>query len=120
VTVCNKKLSSQFSTGRWFSPDTQVSSTNKTDRHDITELLMKVALEHHQTNKINSNHDGLTTSVVIANDCMGGCKSRSCLPFRSSYMVFDGIFIAHISFNVYISLFTYYLFICIVCPEQTK
>ena len=26
-------------TGRWFSPGTQVSSTNKTDRHDITEIL---------------------------------------------------------------------------------
>ena len=27
-----------------FSPDTPVSSTNKTDRHDITEILLKVAL----------------------------------------------------------------------------
>jgi hypothetical protein len=31
-------------TGWWFSPDTPVSSTNKTDRHDITEILLKVAL----------------------------------------------------------------------------
>jgi hypothetical protein len=30
--------------GRWFSPGTLVSSTNKTDRHDITEILLKVAL----------------------------------------------------------------------------
>ena len=30
--------------GLWFSPDTQVSSTNKTDHHDITEILLKVAL----------------------------------------------------------------------------
>ena len=30
--------------GRWFSPDTPVPSTNKTDRHDITEILLKVAL----------------------------------------------------------------------------
>jgi hypothetical protein len=29
---------------QWFSPDTLVSSTNKTDRHDITEILLKVAL----------------------------------------------------------------------------
>jgi len=28
----------------WFSPGTPVSSTNKTDRHDITEILLKVAL----------------------------------------------------------------------------
>jgi hypothetical protein len=27
--------------GRWFSP---VSSNNKTDRHNITEILLKVAL----------------------------------------------------------------------------
>jgi hypothetical protein len=31
--------------GRWFSPDTPVSSTNKTDHHDITEKLLKVALK---------------------------------------------------------------------------
>jgi hypothetical protein len=30
--------------GLWFSPCTPVSSTNKTDRHDITEILLKVAL----------------------------------------------------------------------------
>ena len=31
-------------TGRWFSPGPQVSSTNKTDHHGITEILLKVAL----------------------------------------------------------------------------
>jgi hypothetical protein len=30
--------------GWWFSSDTPVSSTNKTDRHDKTEVLLKVAL----------------------------------------------------------------------------
>ena len=34
----------KFATGRWFSPGTPVSSTNKTDLHDITEILSKVAL----------------------------------------------------------------------------
>jgi hypothetical protein len=29
--------------GQWFSPGTSVSSTNKTDRHNITEILLKVA-----------------------------------------------------------------------------
>jgi hypothetical protein len=28
----------------WFSPGTPVSSTSKTDHHDITEILLKVAL----------------------------------------------------------------------------
>jgi hypothetical protein len=31
-------------TGRWFSPGTPVSSTNKTDHHYIAEILLKVAL----------------------------------------------------------------------------
>jgi len=31
-------------TGQWFSSGTLVSSTNKTDRHDINEILLKVAL----------------------------------------------------------------------------
>jgi len=36
--------------GLWFSAGTPVSSTNKTDIHDITEILLKVAL-----NTINLN-----------------------------------------------------------------
>jgi hypothetical protein len=31
-------------TGRWFALVTLVSSTNKTDRLDITEILLKMAL----------------------------------------------------------------------------
>jgi len=31
---------------RWFSPGTPVSSTTKTGRHDIAEILLKVALKH--------------------------------------------------------------------------
>jgi hypothetical protein len=34
-------------TGWWFSLGTAVSSTNKTDCHDITEILLKVALNNH-------------------------------------------------------------------------
>ena len=30
--------------GLWFSPGIPVSSSYKTDRHDITEILLKVAL----------------------------------------------------------------------------
>ena len=32
-----------LATGRWFSSGTPVSSTNKTDRHDITEISLEVA-----------------------------------------------------------------------------
>jgi hypothetical protein len=36
--------SSAVDPGWWFSSGTPVSSTNKTDCHDITEILLKVAL----------------------------------------------------------------------------
>jgi hypothetical protein len=38
--------------GRWFSPGTLASSTNKTGRHDIAEILLKVALKHQKSKSI--------------------------------------------------------------------
>ena len=42
-TLCDK-VCQLLVTDRWFSPGPPVSSTNKTDRHDITEILLKFAL----------------------------------------------------------------------------
>jgi hypothetical protein len=42
ATLCDK-VCQWLVAGRLFSPSTPVSSTNKTDRHDITEVLLKVA-----------------------------------------------------------------------------
>jgi hypothetical protein len=39
VQVCQRLLAD-----RWFSPGTPISSTNKTDRHDIAKILFKVVL----------------------------------------------------------------------------
>jgi len=53
--------------GRWFSLDTPASSTTKTGRHDIAEILLKVALN--DKNKIKSNyriyHRALSTIHVM-------------------------------------------------------
>jgi hypothetical protein len=38
------KFVSDLQKGQWFSSGPPVSSTKKTDRHDITEILLKVAL----------------------------------------------------------------------------
>ena len=43
TTLCDK-ICQYLATGQWFSPGPPVSSTNKTDHHDITEILLKVAL----------------------------------------------------------------------------
>jgi hypothetical protein len=37
--------------GRWYSPGTPASSTIKTGRHDIAEILLKVALKHQKSNQ---------------------------------------------------------------------
>ena len=43
TTLCDK-VYHWLAIGQWFSPGTPVSSTNKTDRHHISEILLKVAL----------------------------------------------------------------------------
>ena len=43
TTLCDK-VCQLLATGRWFSLVTPVSSINKTDRHNIAEILLKVAL----------------------------------------------------------------------------
>jgi len=43
ATLCDK-VCQWVATCRWLSPGSPVSSTNKTDRQDITEILLKVAL----------------------------------------------------------------------------
>jgi hypothetical protein len=39
--------------GRWFSPGSSASSTTKTGRHDLAEILLKVALSKAKSNQIN-------------------------------------------------------------------
>ena len=43
-TTYSDKVCQRLATGQWFFPGTLVSSTNKTDCHNITEILLKVAL----------------------------------------------------------------------------
>jgi hypothetical protein len=39
-------------TDRWFSPGPPVSSTNKTDHHDITEIFVESGVKHHKAHAI--------------------------------------------------------------------
>ena len=45
TTLCDQ-VWQWLATGWWFSPGTPISFTNKTDRHDIIEILLKVALNN--------------------------------------------------------------------------
>jgi hypothetical protein len=62
-TLCDK-VCQWLVTGRWVFPSTPVSSTNKTDRHDITAILLKVALNSIILNQKN-------TAVELRYNIMG-------------------------------------------------
>jgi hypothetical protein len=49
----NDKVYQLLAHGRWFSPSTPASSTTKTGRHDIAEILLKVALSTNIKIQIN-------------------------------------------------------------------
>jgi hypothetical protein len=58
TTLCEKVVQ-LLATGQWFSPGAPISSTNRTDRHDITEILLKVLKHIYQ----------FKTSIKLAQKC---------------------------------------------------
>ena len=52
LAAASDKVSQLLAHGRWFSPGTPASSTTKTGRHVIAEILLKVALKHQKSNQI--------------------------------------------------------------------
>jgi hypothetical protein len=44
LAAASDKVYQLLAQGRWFSPGTTASSTTKTGRHEIAEILLKVAL----------------------------------------------------------------------------
>ena len=55
LAAASDKVYQLLAHGRWFSPGTPASSTIKTGRHDIAEILLKVALKH-QKSKSSTRH----------------------------------------------------------------
>ena len=60
LAAASDKAYQLLTQGRWFSPGTPASSTTKTGRHDIAEILLKVALKHQ---KSKSNQSKSTKGV---------------------------------------------------------
>jgi hypothetical protein len=68
-------------TCRWFSPGTPVSSTNKTDSHDMTEILLKVALNttsHTKPTYFNSTCTIILSSIISSIYSCLSTTSRWC------------------------------------------
>jgi hypothetical protein len=58
VTAASDKVYQLLAHGQWFSPGTSASSTTKSGRHDIAEILLKVALKHQKSIKSNHHFNG--------------------------------------------------------------
>jgi len=78
LAAASEKVYQLLAHGRWFSPGSPASSTTKTGRHDVAEILLKVALStKNQIKSMKSNkphtcrrccnykNDGQTTDRVI-------------------------------------------------------
>jgi len=56
VAAASDKVYQLLNHGRWFSPGTPASSTTNTDRHDIAEILLKVALNTKNQSSISTEN----------------------------------------------------------------
>jgi hypothetical protein len=78
TTLCDK-VCQWLATGRWFSPGPPVSSNNKTDRHDITEILLKVALntikqQHYINDILLWKQNQFVISAILISKKVYECK----------------------------------------------
>ena len=74
IAAASDKVYQLLAQGRWLSPCTPASSTTKTGRHDIAEILLKVALDTKNSNSnscynvklyLINNHDHMTVMTVL-------------------------------------------------------
>jgi len=54
--AASDKVYQLLARGWWFSPGNPASSTTKTSRHDIAEILPKVVLKHKKSKQTNQNY----------------------------------------------------------------
>jgi len=102
TTLCDKVC--QWPAVGGFPPGTPVSSTNKTDRHDITEILLKVALNTIALNLYSQTMLRCSKVEVIATK-IPGSSSRTAWPLRKMDMFhFTKIFfLSYITYDLYVT-----------------
>ena len=87
LAVARDKVYQLLAHGRWFSPGTPASSTTKTGRHDIAEILLKVALKHQNINQsIIYIKYILYYNICIFNDDKGPSWSLSYVSWIYNYL----------------------------------
>ena len=91
LAAASDKVYQLLAHGRWFSPGTPASSTTKTGRHDIAEILLKVALKHQKSkskHNIHTYHNSISRCLIAI---MTGCFTKqfviAVLTFQSPLML---------------------------------
>jgi len=79
-------------TGRWFSLGTPISSNNKTDRRDITQILLQMTL-----NTINPNQ----TNLILCFQITFRKKNFA----KATLMEFCGHYVSMLKFPPYSSVY---------------
>ena len=107
TTLCDK-ICQWLATGRWFCPGTSVSSTNKTDRNDITEILLKVTINiinpHYLTrNGVKGDNFSCDTDITLPYKMTGKYPGRHQLLLRV-YILQHGVRADH---HVYLLCMAY-------------
>ena len=67
-TTLGDKVCKCLMTGWWYSPGTPVSSTNKTDQYDITEILVKIWLSLSLTKGLLTRYGILDISLTFSQE----------------------------------------------------
>jgi len=83
LAAASDKVYQLLAHGRWFSLGTLASSTTKTGRHDIVEILLKVALNTKNQfycecrNFVSANFCGVQKKYYFMNSCIHGFQILS-------------------------------------------
>jgi hypothetical protein len=101
LAAASDKVYQLLAHGRWFSPGTPASTTTKTGRHDIAEILLKVALKHQKSIKsiiydlnrclaIIFSLFGFLASIdlLVIIDTVTGACGRMRKPYLNSNIIF--------------------------------
>ena len=76
-TTLGDKVYPWLATGRWFYPGPPVSSNNKTDRHDIAEILLKMALN--TIKQVNKQSIDKVVRKGIFNKALNNLRTVLCI-----------------------------------------
>jgi hypothetical protein len=85
LAAASDKVYQMLAHGRWFSPCTSASSTTKTGRHNIAEILLKVALKHQKSINQSINQSYWWRRINEISILFGPSKMFAVLRYPSAY-----------------------------------